>query len=254
MVKLAIYFDESYTHRTEKEPDIPRIYTVGGYLSSVQQWTAFQKEWHKTLKKAGIEYFHMANFESRFGIFENWANEKRIDFLQALHKIIHKYVLKGFTTSIVLNDFDDLTAEQKYAFRDNAYVCAFGSCLKHISKVYNEFDLIQSIDYVFEDGSGFNGKINAFVEELPDEAKKAYRIGSISFEKKDCLPLNASDILVYEVTKELANQKNNRKRPTRKSIRNLALSRIDEWIYMETEHFRKMLMDAKELGFYEGEI
>jgi hypothetical protein len=126
--------------------------------------------------------------------------------------------------------------------------------LKHVSKVCDEFDLVQPIDYVFEDGSGFNGKINAFLEEMPNEAKRAYRIGSISFKKKDCLPLNASDILVYEVTKELANQKNNRKRSTRKSIRNLALSRIDEWIYMETEHFLKMLRDAKELGFYEGEI
>lgn len=45
MAKLCAYFDESYNQRTKKEPSVPLIYTVGGYISSVQQWKVFQKEW-----------------------------------------------------------------------------------------------------------------------------------------------------------------------------------------------------------------
>lgn len=71
MTKLCVYFDESYNQRTKKESNAPLIYTVGGYISSIQQWKAFQREWNKALKSVGIPYFHMADFESRIGFYKD---------------------------------------------------------------------------------------------------------------------------------------------------------------------------------------
>jgi hypothetical protein len=249
------YFDESYNHPTEKEPDIPLVYTVGGYLSSAPQWIAFQRAWGKALKKAEIPYFHMADFESRLGVYQDWSNEKRINFLQTLHKIIHKYVLKGFTTSIVMSDYDNLTKRQKDEVFGEPHMCALFSCLKHIYKLCSELDLNEPIAYVFETNKQYDGLIDRAFGDMPNETRLGYRVGSLSFAQKDCMPLQASDILTYEVTKELANQLyETRNRPIRLSIKNLAVSRIDEWYYMRTEHFLEVLTSMKENGIYDGEI
>lgn len=250
---LSAYFDESYNQRTLKEPNLPLVYTVAGYLSSVQQWKAFQKEWDKALKSAGIpSHFHMTDFESRFGVYEDWTNEKRIDFLQTLHSIIHKYVLKGFATSIVIEDYNKLTEKQKNEVFGEPHMCALFSCLKHIHTLFNELELSEPIAYVFESNKKYDGLIARAFSDMPDEAKKGYRIGSLSFAKKDCMPTQAADILAYEITKELANQlDNNSNRKTRLSMKNLAVSRIDEWFYMRTENFLESLDFMKRNGIYE---
>lgn len=253
MVMLSVYFDESYNQPTSKEPDMPLVYTIGGYLSTVQQWKAFQKEWSKTLKDAGIPFFHMADYESRFGFYKDWSDEKRIEVLQKLHTIINKYVLKGFATSILISDYEGLSAEQKFVFGE-PHVCALISCMKHIAVLCDEFDITDRIAYVFEN-SRFNGRISTTFGNLSDEDNKGYRVGSLTFAQKECMPLQAADILAYEVTKEIARQKNqSNTRHTRKSIKNLAIHGIDELYYMEREHFVEVLTKAKEMGVYNGEI
>lgn len=259
MVMLSVYFDESYNQPTQKEFDIPLVYTIAGYLSTVEQWNAFQKEWNKALKSVGIPFFHMTDFESRFGFYEGWSNEKRINFLQKLHNIIHKYVLKGFASTIALSEYNTLTDEQKSIFGD-PHMCALISCMKHMVKVCDEFDFQEPISYVFEH-SKFDGEISTLFKNMSDTDRKGYRAGSISFSKKDesCRennvhPLQASDILAYEVMKQFANQKNNNKRKIRKSIRNLAVSRIDEWFYMDREHFIEVLKWIKNHTPYDIDV
>lgn len=252
MAKLCVYFDESYNQRTRKDPNTPLIYTVGGYISSVPQWKAFKKEWNKSLNSVGIPYFHMADFESRIGFYKDWSNEKRVDFLQNLHSIIHKYVLKGFTTSIILEDYNKLTDNQKYVFGE-PHLCAFISCMKHIKLMCDEFYLSEPISYVLENNPHYDGKLTTFFSEISEETKKGYRFGSLTFAKKNCTPIQASDILAYEVNKEIVRQKNSDNvRSTRLSIKNLAVSRIDTWIYMEKEHFLSAIDFIKENGLNDG--
>jgi Protein of unknown function (DUF3800) len=253
MANLRVYFDESYNHRTDKEPDAPLVYTVAGYMAAVGLWNGFEVEWAEALDDANIPFFHMSEFENRLGPFKVWSNEKRIDFLRRLHEIINKYVFKGFATSVILSDYESLTEEQKFAFGE-PHICGMINCMKHISKLCDDFDTIDLIDYVFEE-SVYNGKINKLFGDLPDSDIAGYRIASITFESKNCPPLQAADILAYEVTKEIVRQKTTgNKRPTRKSIMNLAIKGLDELHYMEREHFLDALTSAKQLGRYHGEI
>jgi hypothetical protein len=56
---LSLYFDESYNHPLE-----PRVYTVGGYLSTDVQWRKFRKEWSRILASEGVDHFHMVDFHA----------------------------------------------------------------------------------------------------------------------------------------------------------------------------------------------
>lgn len=57
---FAVYFDESDTH------DGSPVYTVAGYIATVEQWTHFEREWIDLLKELGLwprTAFHMADIE-----------------------------------------------------------------------------------------------------------------------------------------------------------------------------------------------
>ena len=75
MLMLSAYFDESYNQPTSKDPDAPLVYTVAGYLASVNQWRGYNREWKKALASMGLSSFHMAEFESRIGPYANWSND-----------------------------------------------------------------------------------------------------------------------------------------------------------------------------------
>lgn len=214
----------------------------------------FKRSGVKALKIAEIPYFHMADFESRIGFYKDWSNERRVDFLQTLHNIIHKYVLKGFTTSIILEDYDNLTDNQKYVFGE-PHLCALVSCMKHIKVMCDEFDITEPISYVLENNPHYDGKIITLLKGISDKDKIGYRFGSLSFAKKNCMPIQASDILAYEVNKEIVRQRNtDNVRTTRLSIKNLTVSRIDEWFYMEKEHFLSSIDFIKKNGLNEAII
>ena len=51
MAMLTAYFDESYSHKTLAEPDKPLVYTVAGWVATVEGWRAFRKEWKKALRQ-----------------------------------------------------------------------------------------------------------------------------------------------------------------------------------------------------------
>lgn len=250
---LKVYFDESYNHRTAKEPNAPLVYTVAGYLADDELWSAFEQEWSQALMSVGLPFFHMADYESRLNHYEQWPNEQRVEFLQTLHAIINRHVLKGISTSVLLSDYESLTDEQRYAFGE-PHIYALVNCMKTIARLCDEFDHHEPIDYFFENGV-FDGRVREFFSTFRRDEIIGYRLGSIDFPSKDCMPLQAADILAYEMTKEMVRSHHaNNKRPIRKSIRNLAVQGIDEWFYVEREHFIQSLTIAKELGLYDGEI
>ncbi len=106
---LTAYFDESYNHRTEKYPNEPLVYTVGCWLSTAQKWLLFEKKWRLALKKAGVEFFHMTDFEARRGEYGFWSNSKRISVLKELHRIIDKHTIFGCSSSVNCADYNELT-------------------------------------------------------------------------------------------------------------------------------------------------
>src|ERR1039457_4022634 len=79
---LSAYFDDSGTHIGSSNV------TVGGFVADVAQWAEFERDWGNMLSDYGLEFFRMADYESRKGAYEPWGNEKRIEFIKRLTRII----------------------------------------------------------------------------------------------------------------------------------------------------------------------
>ena len=88
------------------------MYTVAGYLSTIQEWKRFQKEWRRELGRAGVDFFHMTTYEARIkndegnllgvGKYKDWGNEKRVEVIKRLHRTIHRRVMVGVAASVVV--------------------------------------------------------------------------------------------------------------------------------------------------------
>lgn len=230
MAMLVGYFDESYTHAPA-----PLVYTLGGYISTDKQWMKFQREWGEVLNDAGIPFFHMAKFEARKKEYEGWSNEKRIQILRRLHSIIKKRVFAGFAVTLVLSDYEEIMTDEIRGYFGNPHQFVTIACMQHIMMWLREQNYKENISYVFESGSGYDADVMRMIAGIINDEKQAdaYRVNSCSIEnKRKFLPLQAADILAYEVTKVHAREiDSGNTRPIRQSIKNLRLPSVNEWYY-----------------------
>jgi hypothetical protein len=85
------YFDETVTHRkVDGEADKPPQYLpdqllVGGCVSSLEKWKAFEAEWRRALDDEGIGVFHATDFYGFKKQFEWYTPEGEKDF--ARHEV-----------------------------------------------------------------------------------------------------------------------------------------------------------------------
>lgn len=250
MVMLSVYFDESYNHPTDSNPNPPLVYTIAGYISTDKRWRKFQREWREVLKEAGVAFFHMSKYEARKGEYENWPQEKRVRILKKLHSIILKYYIQSVATTVILSDYNELTEREKLAF-GHPHVMAVIACMKDISIWGDYFGYREPMAYIFEAGSDHEGEMNRMFRSRAgdEEFKRHYRFGSWAFvDKRDMPPLQAADILAYEITKETSRQRDaGNTRPLRLSMINLSQTNRDIWRYYSREEFAEVLRHMRPL-------
>jgi hypothetical protein len=240
---FSLYGDESYSH-----PPEPLVYTIGCYVSTHVQWKTFQKEWRRILDAENIEFFHMVDFQACKPPYGSWSKEKRASFLASLHAVIHKRTLMSFATTADIEDFENLTAEQKEALV-NPHVFAAKNCMKAVG-VWAARNIINYplIAYIFEKGSPHDNKLKRlFTEEFTDEDRWFFRMASLAFvDKKIMSPLQAADIVAYESRKEIVRRLDvANPRPARLSGINLGKTNRDVWMYCEKYDFIKSIGDAE---------
>jgi hypothetical protein len=244
---LVGYFDESYTH-----PPSPRVYTLAGYISTDKQWVKFEREWGQVLSDAAIPFFHMTTFEARRKEYAGWSNEKRIQILRRLHAIIKKRVFAGFAVSVVMSDYEEIMSDEVIGYFGNHHQFVTIACMQYISNWLRTQNYKEPISYVFESGSGFDADVVRLIESIINDEKVAdvYLAGSCTIEnKRMLLPLQAADILAYEVTKVHAREiDNGNTRPIRQSIRNLRLPSFNEWYYFTKNELLAKIESARERG------
>jgi len=111
-----IYFDESGEH--ERTGGLKRL-TLGCAIGSVDQWKAIDAPWRKVIADAGVDMFHMADFEARKPPFDTWDNPKRQKVLNQLLDLMCKNIPRYWGVS----DFrEDIAAVSgfKRAYEKNA--------------------------------------------------------------------------------------------------------------------------------------
>ena len=272
IVNLSGYFDESGTHKGSA------ALAVAGFVGKADDWGAFTYEWGEALAKWGIEYFHMAPFESRKREYKDWTNEQRQDRLNHLLGLIGKYAVASAGVVIPLADYDAIFPEDEIPPGPNvewlapgiaapgaprpgdalphepdykpgairrksggpyglAAAVLFRDIAEHVYRLSGD----PYVAYTFESGAeGAGQMLKVFQDNYRDEnARRDLRLDSIHFEdKRKFSPLQAADILAYELYKHLPRQLGTEKRPARYTLRELAkLPR--SWGWLEANELRQ---------------
>lgn len=252
---LTAYFDESYNHRTEKNPNDPLLYTVACWLSTVREWKKFGKKWDSALRSVGLNDFHMKEYESRIGDYEEWPNIRRVNFLKRLHRIMKEHVIFGCSYTLDSTAFDELVEPNwKKAFgTKSCYGFAVYSCIDELSgwcesNVYKD----KSIHHVFAHMQGQGSDLDAIFNTLLQRPKlkelaKLSGMWTKDF-AKDVPQLQAADIIAYEINKQAVNVFGAGERAIRKSLDNLHLASRGRFHagYYGREQLAQMMIDFRE--------
>lgn len=209
------YFDESGTHASSP------VVCVGGCVSTAEQWSLFQREWKEVLAEAGVEFFHMSEFESRRGPYKDWDNEKRRYVQAKLLKIIQDRVAVGIAAAVVRSDYDKVMTPARRYTHDGPYAFCASMCFMSTAVWAEDQGYDQSIPYVFEDGALEKKEVREQFENAYKNARarQFYRLISLTWgDKKEYAQLQAADILVYEIYKQTLRSIGVESRPPRTSM------------------------------------
>lgn len=197
---LTAYFDESGTHK-----GAPAV-SVAGYVSTKERWESFETEWRESLAIYNIDHFHMTDFIAGQGQFKNWPRQKKRLRLRKLIDAVNHHALAAIGIVIPMSFYQALS-EQERVVCDSPYRIAAMQCCAEISRWLDTYDPSAEVAYVFEVGAKGAGKVAEFFRASMNEkgVREQLRILSFKFEdKKRFVPLQAADILAWELYRNVS--------------------------------------------------
>jgi len=215
---LAAYVDESGIHQGS-----PAI-IVAAYVSTVDQWGRFDREWSDLLRQEGLSCFHMTDYENRRREFTDWDQARRIRVMGQVTAIIHRRT--QLRVGVGVNRID---LETHLPFDDgtSAYTYCAMELVKQVGTLMRRYHPKDRVSYIFESGTGFGGQVTDFMNVMRSapHIRDHHRLGSHSFgDKRELTPLQAADVLAYECWKEVINRvipNSSERRARRVSLRHL---------------------------------
>lgn len=194
---LRIYLDE--TGHTKD----PNAFVVGmaGCVASLRSWDKFSSEWDETLEIFSISAFHMKDFAHFHGEFRGWNEQKRRQLLDRLLGTIEAHVDVWVGALLPISEFMGLSVEQKIRLRDPYFIC-LQDCL-HAAIIHAEsIEAHESLEVVVSAHEEFAWDSYGWVVGCAQQLPGGARLESVTTERpKNVLPLQAADLLAYELTK-----------------------------------------------------
>lgn len=234
VLSLTAYFDESGTH------DGSNAVAVAGYLSTAENWQRFESEWGQALSDFGVDFFRMNKFANHAPPFGDWPERKRHARLGRLLTIINRNVLGSAGLVIPRPLYDAVMSDKAKSVCGSPYGLAALCCFTEVAGLLRALNRHDAwVAYVFESGALGQGEIQKMFarnERSPSD-KEHFRLLSLRFEsKRQFAPLQAADLLAYELYQQGQRQLGMSSRTPRAYI----LSRLSEvpshwWYYNEAE-------------------
>jgi hypothetical protein len=199
---LSAAFDAGGSKRDQS------VLVVAGFVSSVDDWSDFDKLWKARLAEDGLAYFHAQNFAQSSGPFKDgWkSNEsRRISLLSDLMGIVKSHCYTKIA-SMVVNDIHatEMSPEIRQRFHLEAFPLAARTAAIKVKEFAIRFGARIFPEFVFEDGDLDKGlMIKRFeTDRYPTpifRAKKDTLDEHTGRLKLAYTPLQAADWLAYEL-------------------------------------------------------
>lgn len=245
---IAAYFDDSGTSPNND------VAAVGGYLGTKYQWDQFVTHWPRLLNDYGVEQMHrtdLENLRGEFTVEKGWSPSRRNEFVRKAQRLIKRYTYVAVGSAVIKKDFQEVMPEPVRKFFGGAYGWCVHECHIAASKWCDKAKHREPIDWVFEAGTEGSGQIGFYFQkcsEIPwvSEVLRV-KTNGWAFRNKNTIPLQAADVVAYEIFKQVQNQ------IVEKGKRNVRLSALDlfrekDKPYMKYWHRDRLLRWLNEPG------
>lgn len=218
-VVLGAYFDASGNNPSDE------CLVLAGFVSTPERWAQFSVAWKALVNDEwSLPYFRMSDFENRMGPYKNWSDKERHDRLNQLLELINQHVIASVATGVPMAEF------RKYSTRkdsESSYFLAAILCFIQTEMWHRPDapDRNERIAFVFESGDRGWGEVKRVYDQAynnPEHRQKLRMMSLISGSKEEFEPLQAADILAYELYKQWPRQFGDEKRPERYPLKQLA--------------------------------
>lgn len=202
-MELLVYLDEAGHSRNTD------TVVVAGLAGAADRWVGFDDEWTATLGRAGVNVFHMKDFENRRGEFEDW-DELRIKrpFMAELTEIILRRNLVAVGTAISVKWFKGLDRGEypDHEFFEDPYHLALQDVFHILGQEVGPHESATSIAVILAQqpeyqaqGRGYYAATAALV--YPESFVPTVTYAPASVEPR----LQAADLVAYELRKACDN-------------------------------------------------
>lgn len=182
MFKAAkAYFDAS------GHPDQHEVLTVAGFVSRVEKWDRFDREWPKILRAEDVSSFHATDYASGQGEYAkfNGDPERRDRFQHKLTECIKKNTNKAIRSTLILTAYREV--DRVYKLRETIgppyAVCAM-QCLREAVEWARKKNCENTMICYFEKGDKDQGEF----EKIAKRAFPSVRVeclrkhGAVAFQ------------------------------------------------------------------------
>ena len=224
MLSLTAYFDES---GHIKDPN-PHFTGMSGFVAPSTIWKKVEERWSSVVCAPPYSLkgpFHMREFVHGCGQFKGWDKSQKDSLYQSLIAILVEAELVPTGCIVSTSDFESLNSNQQTLLR-SSYFTALQECIRGATTQALALEP-ETVDMVFAEQTEY-GTVEARGEDNPDNAgtteilyyaikRNLPIIGQYMGEyssgsPEDLIPLQAADVLAYEMTKEYENIVNTERR------------------------------------------
>jgi hypothetical protein len=246
---LSAYLDET---GLDAETD---LLWIAGYVADSTTWFDFSREWREGLREHRVTALHMREFTASRGQFVGWSEPQRKALLTDAISIINAKDVHGIAVGVDKAAFDEavhskegrvnvtLTGEPA---RD-PYLWAFHDVVIELANQVDHLQPGERVACVLDRQERLEAASRRIFVGLAGDTTwpRHARLGSLSFAAADgCPPLQAADLLAYEVRKE-----RNRRRSTNTRSPRISLSRLGRRLlvarYWDRDSFIRLAADSR---------
>jgi hypothetical protein len=196
------YFDESGTHG----PSSPSV-IVGGFLATVEQADAYQRDLKLLLDEFGVQKFHAIALRRTEDDFKNWSHTTKARFNSRFLQLADQHLTCGLSAELSSETYRRIYRAGELAGTERLET-QHGLCIR--AALVSTVDFMKGrkadwpVNVIFERGL-HQGDAHRIFSEVRDSLPKYDGLfGDIAFSNKTALPLAIADSLSYAVFRQSA--------------------------------------------------
>ncbi|HEY8795748.1 MAG TPA: DUF3800 domain-containing protein [Gemmatimonadaceae bacterium] len=201
MSEVEAYFDESGTHAESL------VCVVAGVVASAPDWKEFTRDWQRVMERARINTFHATDCANGGGDFKNCGPDERASLYNDVVQLLLTRGIRAVAVVVPTESYSKAFADSpgKPVF-PQPYLIGFRHVIDKICDLIQSETKDATVTLTFEMARRQRGRARELAEFLMTYAKTWEhfdRVSGITWATKLTPPLQAADVIAYEIYREM---------------------------------------------------